>query len=50
MARRIERAGDLGHHDFDRTIYIEPEHRRLQPECGGEKSAELQRCKTSRDW
>jgi hypothetical protein len=41
---------DLGHDDFDRSLYIGPEHRRCNRSAAGKKSAELQRCKTSREW
>jgi hypothetical protein len=41
---------DLGHDDWDRTIYIGPEHRRCNRSAAGKKSAELQRTRTSREW
>jgi hypothetical protein len=36
----------LRHDDFDRSLYIGPEHRRCNRSAAGTKSAELQRCKT----
>ena len=41
---------DLGHDDYDRRLYLGPEHRRCNRSAAGKKSAELQRCKTSREW
>ena len=41
---------DLGHDDFDRRLYLGPEHRRCNRSAAGKKSVELQRCKTSRVW
>ena len=41
---------DLGHDDYDRRLYLGPEHRRCNRSAAGRKSAELQRCKTSREW
>ena len=41
---------DLGHDDYDRKLYLGPEHRRCNRSAAGKKSVELQRCKTSREW
>ena len=41
---------DLGHDDYDRRLYLGPEHRRCNRSAAGRKSIELQRCKTSREW
>jgi len=41
---------DLGHDDYDRRLYLGPEHRRCNRSAAGKKSVELQRCKTSREW
>ena len=41
---------DLGHDDYDRRLYLGPEHRGCNRSAAGKKSAELQRCKTSRVW
>ena len=41
---------DLGHDDYDRRLYLGPEHRRCNRSAAGKNSAELQRCKTSREW
>jgi hypothetical protein len=39
-------ASTILRHDFDRSLYIGPEHRRCNRSAAGTKSAELQRCKT----
>jgi len=41
---------DLGHDDYDRRLYLGPEHRRCNRSAAGRKSIELQRCKTSCEW
>jgi len=47
---RRGRLWDLGHDDYDRRLYLGPEHRRCNRSAEGKKSVELQRCKTSRVW
>lgn len=43
-------AWDLGRDDFDRRLYTGRQRRRCNRSAAGKKSAELQRCKTSREW